>query len=91
MKAFFGGLLAASLLAVPAAALAESARDQAVVEVKKGGESTKLVCKRIEGTGSRLKKAGKTTCLTAEEWEAVRRQTQDGVGKMQGGRRIISG
>jgi hypothetical protein len=71
----FKSCAAGLMILMAATAVSASANDEpAPVEKKK----QKMICKSDGVTGSRLK--SKRTCMTAEQWDELRAQTQKDIG-----------
>jgi hypothetical protein len=55
--------------------------------VKRGSDPNRVICRTEEVIGSRL--ASKKTCLTATQWEQLRRDQRDTVERIQAFRGTI--
>ena len=73
-------LLAAIVVAAPAAAQTAPAAQPAPVNSKKP-DVNKLVCQRQEEIGSRL--SAKKVCMTVQEWQEFRSQNRENLERWQ--------
>jgi invasion protein IalB len=73
-------LLAAIVVAAPAAAQTAPAAQPAPVNSKKS-DVNKLVCQRQEEIGSRLN--AKKVCMTVQEWQEFRSQNRENLERWQ--------
>ena len=79
-------ILLIALMAGTGMATTAAAQDKAAVPAVQADPATQVVCKRIEETGSLVKRK-KKICHTRAEWDRIAESNRDAMaGQMSGGR-----
>lgn len=73
------------LLFAAAPALAETQTTATPPPVAKGKDPNRIICEKVEDTGSRLSTS--RICLTAQQWEEKRRTERENLEQVQRGHR----